>query len=340
MKAIFSLLMVLALVVIATVGAGAAKMQTIFAYCIPGTAFVIFVVGFVCKIISWAKSPVPFRIPTTGGQQQSLDWIKQNKWDNPSTGPQTFIRMALEVLTFRSLFRNTKTVLVHDDGKNPIVAYVSAKWLWLFAILFHYGFFIVIVRHLRLFLQPVPAPLAFLDWSDSILQILTPSIYISDVLLLSGLSLLLLRRFFDAKVRYISLANDYFPLFLILAIALSGVYMRYIAKVDIMSIKDVAMGLATFNFKVPTGVDVSFFVHVFLVSTLMVYFPFSKLMHMGGVFLSPTRNMPNDTRINHYENVWNNPAIKPHSYEAYEDEIRSPMAEAGLPLEKSPEEAA
>jgi len=340
MKAIFSLLMVLALVVIATVGAGAAKMQTIFAYCIPGTAFVIFVVGFVCKIISWAKSPVPFRIPTTGGQQQSHDWIVQNKWDNPSTGPQTFIRMALEVLAFRSLFRNTKTVLTHDDGKNPVVAYVSAKWLWLFAILFHYGFFIVIVRHLRLFLQPVPAPLAFLDWSDSVLQILTPSIYISDVLLLSGLSLLLLRRFFDAKVRYISLANDYFPLFLILAIALSGVYMRYIAKVDIMSIKDVVMGLTTFNFKVPTGVDVSFFVHVFLVSTLMVYFPFSKLMHVGGVFLSPTRNMPNDTRINHYENVWNNPAIKPHSYEAYENEFRAPMAEAGLPLEKSPEEAA
>lgn len=340
MKAIFSLLMVLALVVIATVGAGAAKMQTIFAYCIPGTAFIIFLVGFACKIISWAKRPVPFRIPTTGGQQQSLDWISQNKWDNPSTGPQTFMRMVLEVLTFRSLFRNTKVVLKHDDGKNPIVAYVSAKWLWLFAILFHYGFFIIAIRHMRLFMQPVPAPIAFLDWSDSILQILTPTIYISDVLLLSGLSLLLLRRFFDAKVRYISLVNDYFPLFLILAIALSGVYMRYIAKVDIMSIKDVVMGLATFNFKVPTGVDVSFFVHLFLVSTLLVYFPFSKLMHMGGVFLSPTRNMPNDTRMVHYENVWNNPAIKPHSYEAYEDEFREPMFEAGLPLEKNPEEAA
>ncbi|MGE4263847.1 MAG: sulfate reduction electron transfer complex DsrMKJOP subunit DsrM [Desulfovibrio sp.] len=340
MKAIFSLLMVLALVVIATVGAGAAKMQTIFAYCIPGTAFIIFLVGFVCKIISWAKRPVPFRIPTTGGQQQSLDWIKQNKWDNPSTGPQTFIRMALEVLAFRSLFRNTKTVLTHDDGKNPIVAYVSAKWLWLFAIMFHYGFLIVAVRHMRLFMQPVPAPIAFLDWSDSILQILTPSIYISDLLLLGGLTMLLLRRFADAKVRYISLVNDYFPLFLILGIALSGVYMRYIAKVDIMSIKDVVMGLATFNFKVPAGVDVSFFVHLFLVSTLLVYFPFSKLMHMGGVFLSPTRNMPNDTRINHYENVWNDPNIKPHSYEAYEDEFREPMHEAGLPLEKTPEEAA
>ncbi len=340
MKAIFSLLMVLALVVIATVGAGAAKMQTIFAYCIPGTAFIIFVVGFVCKIISWAKRPVPFRIPTTGGQQQTLDWIPQNKWDNPSTGPQTFIRMALEVLTFRSLFRNTKAVLKHDDGKNPIVAYVSAKWLWLFAILFHYGFFIVIVRHMRLFMQPVPAPIAFLDWSDSILQILTPSIYISDLLILGGLTMLLARRFTDAKVRYISLVNDYFPLFLILGIALSGVYMRYIAKVDIMSIKDVVMGLVTFNYKVPAGVDASFFVHLFLVSTLLVYFPFSKLMHMGGVFLSPTRNMPNDTRMVHYENPWNDPNVKPHSYEAYEDDFREPMFEAGLPLDKTPEEAA
>ena len=340
MNAIFSLILVLALVVVATLGAGAAKMQTIFAYCIPGTAFVIFLVGFTCKIIGWAKRPVPFRIPTTGGQQQSLDWIPQNKWDNPSTGPQTVMRMLLEVLAFRSLFRNTKVVLKHDDGKNPIVAYVSAKWLWLFAILFHYSFLIIAVRHMRLFLQPVPFVIQAVDFGDSILQILTPTIYITDVLLLTGVGFLLARRFFDAKVRYISLVNDYFPLFLILGIALSGVYMRYIAKVDVMGIKDVVMGLVTFNFKVPAGIDVSFYVHLFLVSSLLAYFPFSKLMHMGGVFLSPTRNMPNDTRIHHHENPWNNPAVKPHSYEAYEDDFREPMFEAGLPLDKSPEEAA
>ena len=35
--------------------------------------------------------------------------------------------------------------------------------------------------------------------------------------------------------------------------------------------------------------------------------------------------MPNDTRINHYVNPWNNPAIKPHSYAAYEDEFRDHM---------------
>ncbi len=340
MKAIFSLLMVLALVVIATVGAGAAQMHTIFAYCIPRTAFIIFMVGFVCKIISWAKRPVPFRIPTTGGQQQSLPWIKQNKWDNPSTGPQTFIRMALEVLTFRSLFRNTKTVMRHDDGQNPVVGYVSAKWLWLFAIMFHYGFLTVVVRHMRLFLQPVPAHIEFLDWADGILQILAPTIYISDMLLIGGATLLLLRRLCAPKIRYISLVNDYFPLFLILGVACSGAYMRYVAKVDIMGIKEVVMGLITLHYAGPAGIDTSFYVHVFLVSCLLVYIPFSKLMHMGGVFLSPTRNMPNDTRINHYVNPWNNPAIKPHSYAAYEDEFREHMLEAGLPLEKTPEQKA
>ncbi|MDP3426053.1 MAG: sulfate reduction electron transfer complex DsrMKJOP subunit DsrM, partial [Humidesulfovibrio sp.] len=330
MKAIYSLILVLALVVIATLGAGAAKMQIIFAYCVPGTAFIIFVVGFVAKVIGWAKRPVPFRIPTTGGQQQTLDWIPQNKWDNPSTGPQTAMRMFLEIVTFRSLFRNTKVVLKHDEGKNPIVAYVSNKWLWLFAILFHYSFLIIVVRHMRLFLQPVPQIITAVEFVDSIFQIYAPTLYQTNLLILAGVGFLLARRLFDARLRYISLVNDYFPLFLILAIALSGMYMRYIAKVDVMAIKDVVMGLTTFRFKAPVGVDVSFYVHVFLVSTLLVYFPFSKLMHLGGVFLSPTRNLPNDTRMHHHENPWNDPAIKPHSYEAYEDEFREPMFEAGL----------
>jgi nitrate reductase gamma subunit len=35
---------------------------------------------------------------------------------------------------------------------------------------------------------------------------------------------------------------------------------------------------------------------MFFVSVLLAYFPFSKLMHLGGVFLSPTRNMTGNTR--------------------------------------------
>jgi nitrate reductase gamma subunit len=66
---------------------------------------------------------------------------------------------------------------------------------------------------------------------------------------------------------------------------------------------------------------------------LLAYFPFSKLMHMGGVFLSPTRNMANDSRMKRHINPWN-PDIKPHSYAGYEDEFRADMIEQGIPVEK------
>jgi nitrate reductase gamma subunit len=78
---------------------------------------------------------------------------------------------------------------------------------------------------------------------------------------------------------------------------------------------------------------VLFYIHLFLISVLFAYFPFSKLMHLGGVFLSPTRNMPNNTREVRHINPWNYP-VKVHTYAAYEDEFREKMIEAGLPVEK------
>jgi len=54
-------------------------------------------IGFILRIIKWGKSPVPFRIPTTAGQQFSLPWIKQNKIDNPSTAWGVTLRMFFEI---------------------------------------------------------------------------------------------------------------------------------------------------------------------------------------------------------------------------------------------------
>ena len=76
-----------------------------------------------------------------------------------------------------------------------------------------------------------------------------------------------------------------------------------------------------------------FFVHLALVSTLAAYFPFSKLVHMGGVFLSPTRNLANNNRMKRHINPWNYP-VKVHTYEEWEDEFRDKIVAAGMPLEK------
>jgi nitrate reductase gamma subunit len=84
---------------------------------------------------------------------------------------------------------------------------------------------------------------------------------------------------------------------------------------------------------VPEGIGSIFYVHLFLVSVLLVYLPFSKIMHFAGVFLSPTRNMANVNRMERYVNPWNYP-VKVHTYEEYEDEFREKMKEAGIPVEK------
>ena len=331
---IFSLLAVIVLGGIAWVVAP--TMPGFFGVTLPYAAALVFIAGFVWRIMNWAKSPVPFRIPTTGGQQRSLDFIKPNRLDSPFTKAGTFGRMVLEVLLFRSLFRNTKAEL-RKDG--PRLVYWSSKWLWLFALLFHYSFLMIFMRHFRLFLDPVPFCITLMEGLDGILQVGVPRFYMSDALIVGALVFLLCRRLFDMKIRYISLPADYFPLFLLLGVSLSGIFLRYITKSDIAGVKAFIMGLVTLSPVSGADLPPLFFMHLFFVSVLLIYFPFSKLMHMGGVFLSPTRNLPNNSRAVHHENPWN-PPKKFHTYAAYEDDFRELMEEAGLPVEITSEEAA
>ena len=331
MKYAFPLAAVIALVSIALLAVQIPGMQYLFGVAVPYLAMALFLGGFCYRIIHWAKSPVPFKIPTTCGQGFSLPWIKQDKLEAPVNTSQVVARMFLEIFLFRSLWRNTKATVY--DG--PKLTYESSKWLWLFGILFHYSFLIVVVRHMRLFLDPVPGIVSFLEAGDSLLQIGAPTMYTTDVTIVLGLLFLFGRRLMNPQVRYISLANDYFPIFLILAIAFTGILMRFFLRtnVDINAIKQLAVGLVTFHPTIVSQISSLFYVHLFLVCTLLAYFPFSKLMHMGGVFLSPTRNMANDTRMKRHINPWN-PDIKPHSYAGYEDEFRADMIEQGIPVEK------
>ena len=85
MGIIVAFLAVAALFLTALIGVDGLGLRWLFGVAIPYTAAAIFVVGFISKVISWARSPVPFAIPTTCGQQKSLPWIKQAKIENPST---------------------------------------------------------------------------------------------------------------------------------------------------------------------------------------------------------------------------------------------------------------
>jgi nitrate reductase gamma subunit len=327
MGIIVSFLAVVALFLVALVGGGGLGQTWLFGAVVPYVAAALFVGGVVVKVLRWASSPVPFRIPTTCGQQKSLPWIKQAKIENPSSTLGVVIRMALEVLAFRSLFRNTRAEI--EDGK---ASYNSNKWLWAAGLAFHYTFLVILLRHMRLFTDPIPGFILTITKVDGFLQFPVPEVYVSTLLFLGALAFLLVRRAATPQLRYISLPNDYFPLFLLLGIGLTGAFLRHVEKVDVTAVKMTVMSLLHLA-PTPQPLSGVFYGHLFLVSVLLAYFPFSKLMHMAGVFLSPTRNLAANSREFRHVNPWNHP-VHVHTYEEYEDEFRERMRDAGLPLEK------
>jgi [DsrC]-trisulfide reductase subunit M len=297
---------------------------------VPGVAFAVFLGGIIFRVVHWARSPVPFRIPTTTGQGKSLPWIRNNELEAPSGLAGVIGRMALEVLFFRSLFRNTRVELLPDKEK---VSYLADKTLWAAAMAFHWAMLIIILRHFRFFIEPVPAWVSALQSVDGFFQVGLPVYYVSTFLMVAGLTFLLARRFVDRKVRYISLPTDYFALYLLLGIALTGILMRHVEKVDVVHVKAAIAGWASFQPVAPVGVGLWYFAHVVLVSVLLVYFPFSKLLHAPGVFLSPTRNLANSNRTRRHINPWN-PDVEGHSYAEWEEEFRDKLKASGYALEK------
>ncbi len=331
MGALISFVAVAGVALLAAVGASAGDgLRFALGVIVPGVAFAVFLGGIIFRVVHWARSPVPFRVPTTTGQEKSLPWIRNNELEAPSGLAGVIGRMALEVLFFRSLFRNTRVELLPEKQK---VSYLADKTLWAAAMAFHWAMLIIILRHFRFFIEPVPAWVSALQDFDGFFQIGLPVYYVTTFLMVGGLLFLLARRFVDRKVRYISLPTDYFALYVLLGIALTGILMRHVEKVDVVQVKAAIAGWASFQPVAPVGVGLWYFAHVVLVSVLLVYFPFSKLLHAPGVFLSPTRNLANSNRTRRHINPWN-PDIQGHSYAEWEEEFRDKLKASGYALEK------
>ncbi len=329
MALLFSVGAVLVLILIAFAGVQLGGLYPLFGIVIPYAAVTLFIIGLVYRVLKWARAPVPFHIPTVCGQQKSLPWIKANRIESPSSTAGVIARVATEVLLFRSLFRNDRFELKRSQK----LVYGGRKYLWLGALMFHWSLLIILFRHARFVLEPVPSAVLFMQKLDGILGPSVPMLYITDIIILAALLYLFLRRVVSPQMRYLSLTADYFAVLLLLAVVASGVSMSFFFRVDIASVKELALGLVSFHPVIPAGLGFSFYVHLFLVSALVAYFPFSKMMHLAGIWLSPTRNLKNDSRRRRYVNPWN-PPVRVHTYEEYEDDFRTAMKKAGLPLER------
>ena len=127
-----ALIVAAVLVGIVWIGAGVVGQTYLFGVVIPYAAIAVFLAGVVYRVLRWASAPVPYRITTTCGQQTvpALDRGRAASRARP-TRKWTAARMALEILFFRSLFRNTKVSLTpsrnvtHDSDQAPLG---SAPW--------------------------------------------------------------------------------------------------------------------------------------------------------------------------------------------------------------------
>ena len=118
-----------------------------------------------------------------------------------------------------------------------------------------------------------------------------------------ALLILIVRRFTNDRLAVISLFQDYFVLVLILAIGLTGLLLKFFVRTNLVDVKAFIFGLVTFS---PAQMPDSslFLIHFSLVLILLVYFPFSKLMHAWGVLMSPARAQADNPREVRHVNPW------------------------------------
>lgn len=192
----------------------------------------------------------------------------------PVTRAGVFYRMFKEVTLFESLFK-------------------SNKWIWLFGWIFHMSLFLVLARHLRYFTDPVWGWVAFIQ----------PFGLYAAFGMIIGLGGLWARRILVDRVRYITSPSDHLMLGLLVLIGLTGLGMKYIAHTDIVSLKLFVLGLMHFELN-PLPVDFFLMIHLLLIVTLMIIFPFSKLLHVPGVFFSPSRNQVDNPREKRHIAKW------------------------------------
>jgi nitrate reductase gamma subunit len=222
-------------------------------------ATIVLVVGLARKIVQYAKTPAPLKIPTTPA---------------PVTQTGVVLRMFREVVFFESLFKGT-------------------KWTWIFSWMFHMGLFLVLLRHVRYFIDPVWLPI----------ELIQPIGKYASFAMVVGLLGLLARRIFVDRVRYISAPSDYLWLLLLIVIGSSGILMTFVLHTDVVMVKDFFIGFWTFSGgQLP--MDPVLLIHLSMVALLMLLLPFSKLLHIPGVFFSPSRNQVDNPREQRHLVEW------------------------------------
>ncbi len=215
---------------------------------LPGIAVVIFIVGMVYRLSVWLKIPQPGRMTLFPASEGTTKAV------------------VAEALFFPSLFRGDRV-------------------LWTFAWVFHATLALVALGHIRVITGFVDRVLMAMGMSAEGIATMSGTVGgIAGVILFATGTLLLIRRLTMQRVREISGLPDFFALLLLIAIIFTGDMMRFGAHFELEQTRIWARSLVTFSPQIPQ--HGMFLTHALLALLLIMYIPFSKILHFGGIFFT------------------------------------------------------
>lgn len=223
------------------------------AYITPYIAVVVFVGGLAYQIRRWARAGgVPARL--------SLFPRPRGFWGRLAD-------TLVDMFTLKGLLRVNRP-------------------LWVGGFLMHLGLLLLLVGHVRV-VTDYYFLWTLLGWGEEELHTFSSVAGLTAGFLFMIPLFYLLARRWSGAVKWLSTPEDHFLLFLLLGIAITGNHMRLVLEVDQHAIREFMQGLFLFQWKpVPPSAGLSFLYHFGMVQVLMVYFPFSKLLHTIGAVLS------------------------------------------------------
>jgi nitrate reductase gamma subunit len=229
----------------------------------------VFVTGMGWRLFTWLRAPVPLKIVLTPA---------------PVTGAGVARRIAGELFLFRSLLKGD-------------------RWLWCAAWMFHISLVMLAVGHFGGLVAPEFAQRSLGLTEGQFHELAQIAGGVFGILAVVPLLGLLLRRLAKDRLRYISTFSDYLALGLLLLIIMTGNLMRFMGGLDLAQARLFVSGLLALRPVAPPA-DPAFALHLVLVCVLLAYIPFSKLIHMGGLFFSPTLTQKNDSRERRHVGGW------------------------------------
>ncbi len=192
---------------------------------------------------------------------------------------------ALVVLAVGSVIRYDREPYTWRSGSSQLLRRRQLMWG---SVLFHVGVLLIFAGHLVGLLTPIFIWDA-LGVSHSAKQIIAISLGgVAGAMGIAGATLLLHRRFFDARVRKTSSFADNLIILILwvqlaLGLATIRVSMQHLDGEEMVKFMNWAQGIFTFNpaaaSYVADAVPV-FKLHIALGLTIFVLFPFSRLVHM------------------------------------------------------------